>query len=139
MLATIGRGNDPASLEPLPQNAVVERYVPQAQVLPHVNLVVGHGGSGSTLGALAHGLPQLLLPQGADQFENASACQSAGAARVLMPDQLTPAAVRAEVVALLGAISYVERAREIAAEIAAMPSADDVVSLLTDEPRTSVS
>ncbi|MEP6892816.1 MAG: nucleotide disphospho-sugar-binding domain-containing protein [Gaiellaceae bacterium] len=130
VLATIGRGNDPASLEPLPENAVVERYIPQAQVLPHANLVVGHGGSGSTLGALAHGLPQLLLPQGADQFENANACRAAGAARMLMPDQLTVAAARTEIDLLFDDPSYGQRAMEIAAEIAAMPSAADVVPFL---------
>ncbi len=130
VLATIGRGNDPASFEPLPENAVVERYIPQAQVLPHANLVVGHGGSGSTLGALAHGLPQLLLPQGADQFENANACRAIGAARMLVPDQLTGDAVRAEIVLLLDDRSYGERAREIAGEIVAMPSAAHVVPLL---------
>ncbi len=136
VIATIGRGNDPASLEPLPENALVERYIPQAQVLPHSNLIVSHGGSGSMLAALAHGLPQLLLPRGADQFDNANACRAAGAARVLMPAQLTADAVRAEMVILLNDISYGERAREIASEIAAMPSAADIASQLSDAPET---
>ena len=60
---------------------IVERYVPQADVLPLCDVAVGHGGSGSTLGALAHGLPMLLLPHGADQFENAQACAALGVAR----------------------------------------------------------
>ena len=134
VIATIGRGNDPASLAPLPENAIVERYIPQAQVLPHVTLVVSHGGSGSMLAALAHGLPQLLLPQGADQFENANACRAASAARMLMPTELSVDAVRAELIILLDELSYGERAREIASEIAAMPSAADVASQLTSAP-----
>ncbi len=134
VIATIGSGNDPASLEPLPENAIVERYIPQAQVLPHVNLVVSHGGSGSMLAALAYGLPQLLLPQGADQFENANACRAASAARMLMPAQLSVVAVRAELVILLNNRSYAERAREIASEIAAMPSAAAVAAQLSAAP-----
>ena len=134
VIATIGRGNDPASLEPLPENAIVERYIPQARVLPRSNLIVSHGGSGSMLAALAHGLPQLLLPRGADQFDNANACRAAGAARVLMPGELTADAVRAEMVILLDDLSHSERAREIASEIAAMPSAAEVASLLIDAP-----
>ena len=130
VIATIGRGNDPASLEPLPENAIVERYIPQAQVLPHVNLMVSHSGSGSMLAALAHGLPQLLLPQGADQFDNAKACRAAGAARVLMPGELAVDAVRAEITALLDTVSYRDRAQAIAGEIAAMPSPAEVASLL---------
>ena len=62
VLATIGRDNDPAEFTDLPENIVVERYVPQAEVLPLCDVAVGHAGSGSTLGALAHGLPLLLLP-----------------------------------------------------------------------------
>jgi hypothetical protein len=132
VIATIGRDKDPASLEPLPENAIVERYVPQSKVLPHSDLMVSHGGSGSMFAALAHGLPQLLLPRGADQFDNANACRAAGAARVLMPGELTADAVRAEMTVLLDNPSYSERAREIASEIAAMPSAADIASLLVD-------
>ena len=32
------------------------------------------------LGAMAHGLPQLMLPQGADQFRNAEIAVRTGAA-----------------------------------------------------------
>ena len=45
-------------------------------------LVVHHGGSGTMLGALAHGLPQLRRPQGADQFLNAEALLPTGAAEI---------------------------------------------------------
>ena len=101
VLATIGRDNDPADLGQLPDNVIVERYVPQADVLPFCDVAVGHAGSGSTLGALAHGLPMLLLPHGADQFENAQACAALGVAKVLMPDALTAEAVASAVTALL--------------------------------------
>ena len=50
-----------------PAHVRAERFVPQSEELPHCDLVISHGGSGSVLGALAHGLPQLLLPLGADQ------------------------------------------------------------------------
>jgi UDP:flavonoid glycosyltransferase YjiC (YdhE family) len=62
---TVGRDNDPLGLEPIPSNAFVDRYVAQSFVLPHATVVVSHGGSGSMLGAFAHGLPTLVLPRGA--------------------------------------------------------------------------
>ena len=43
----------------------VERFVAQDEVLSEVDLVVSHGGSGSLMAALAHGLPSVLLPLGA--------------------------------------------------------------------------
>ena len=97
VLMTVGRGGDPASLEPWPPNATIERFVPQADVLPHCSAVVSHGGSGTTYGALAHGLPLLLLPHAADQFENAGAARAAGVAEVLMPHEIETTAVRSAV------------------------------------------
>jgi UDP:flavonoid glycosyltransferase YjiC (YdhE family) len=83
------------------------------------------------LAALAAGLPLVLVPQGADQFDNARACQHAGAGRVLMPDQVTTPAVRDAVHAVLGSESA-ERAgaRQVAREIAAMPPAAQVAETL---------
>ena len=71
----------------------VRRFVPQAELLPHCTAVVTHGGSGSMLGALAHGLPLLVVPQGADQFSNADRVVAAGAGLALQPDELSPSAV----------------------------------------------
>jgi UDP:flavonoid glycosyltransferase YjiC (YdhE family) len=131
VLVTTGSQNDPSELGPLPANATVERYVPQADVLPRSSLVVTHGGSGSVLGALAHGIPMLVAPQQADQFENAAAAAQAGAARVLLPDELTEDAVREAVVALLSKEEYTSAARVVADEIAAMPSPAEVAERLS--------
>jgi UDP:flavonoid glycosyltransferase YjiC (YdhE family) len=109
---------------------VVERYVSQADVLPFCDVAVGHGGSGSTLGALAHGLPMLLLPHGADQFENAQACAVLGVARVLMPDALTAEGVASAVRALLAEPAPRAAADQVAREIAAMSTPQEVVAAL---------
>jgi UDP:flavonoid glycosyltransferase YjiC (YdhE family) len=130
VLMTVGRGGDPASLAPWPANAMVERFVPQADVLPHCNVVVSHGGSGTTYGALAHGLPLLMLPHAADQFDNAAAARAAGVAEVLIGREITATAIGSAVEALLSEARYAMRAHEIAAEIAAMPDARAVAAVL---------
>ena len=132
VIVTVGRNNDPASLEPVPPNAVVERYIPQALLLPHCSAVVSHGGSGSVLATLAAGLPMLLVPQGADQFENAAHAARIGAARVLRRDELNEEAARATVISLLGEESYRASAQSVAAEIAAMPPPEELVPVLID-------
>ena len=78
-LLTVGRNVDPSELGDVPQAIRVERFVPQGQVLASCAAVVSHGGSGTLLGTLAAGLPLVILPQGADQFENAARCERAGA------------------------------------------------------------
>ena len=132
VLMTIGRRGDPASFAPWPANATIERFVPQADVFPHCRVVVSHGGSGTTYGALAHGLPLLMLPHAADQFENAAAARSTGVAETLMPYEIETAAIRLAVEALLADAAYAARAREIAAEIAAMPDSEAVAAALAD-------
>ena len=74
----------------------VEPFVAQAELLASEHppvLVVHHGGSGTTLGAAAAGIPQLFLPQGADQFFNAAAVTEVGAGATLAsPDGVAEAA-----------------------------------------------
>ena len=101
IVVTVGKQNDPAVLGRQPSNIHVHQYIPQELLLPHCAAVVTHGGAGSTLGALAFGLPLLIVPQGADHFYNADRVVAAGAAVRLMPDRLTADSARDAVRMLL--------------------------------------
>lgn len=130
VLVAVGPEGDPALLGELPSNVHLERFVPQAEVLAHVDLVVHHGGAGTMLGTAAAGLPQLILPQGADQPFNAMAIQRAGAGAALRNDEQTPGAIESAVGALLADGPERAAARAIAEEIAAMPSPEEVAASL---------
>jgi UDP:flavonoid glycosyltransferase YjiC (YdhE family) len=130
VVVTVGKDNDPRMLGPQPDSVHVERYIPQSELLPHCHLVVTHGGTGSMVSALAHGLPLLLVPQGANHFHNAEACVAAGAARQLLPRQLSAESVRREMRILRDEPAYWERARQIKEEIEAMPGPEEGVRLL---------
>ena len=78
-LITIGDRRDPAELGPLPPSVRVERWVPQAAVMPRASAVVAHGGSGSTLTALAAGVPLALVPLFVDGPANARRVAELGA------------------------------------------------------------
>jgi hypothetical protein len=127
LVVTTGPGVDPASLGPQPAHVTVRQFVPQDQVLPHADLMVSHAGAGTMLGALCHGVPQLCLPHGADQPWNAEAVARARAGIVVPEEECTPEAVRAGVVTLLSSPSYRTAAREVQQEIAAMPTAREVL------------
>ena len=60
--------------------------MPHVQVLPSTSLVITHAGLGTTMSALAHGVPLLCTPMGRDQFFNAEQVEVLGAGRMLMPD-----------------------------------------------------
>jgi UDP:flavonoid glycosyltransferase YjiC (YdhE family) len=130
VLVTVGPDGDPAVLGDQPGNVRVERWVHQPQVLERCSVVVSHAGSGTFLGALAQGLPQLCLPQAADQFRNAEGGLRSGSVLVLRPPEATGDAVAAAVGRLLEEPEFREHAAVVAAEIAGMPSPADVVGAL---------
>ncbi|MEU3627662.1 glycosyl transferase [Amycolatopsis coloradensis] len=123
---------DPAQLGEVPGNVRVEAWVPQAELLPHVDLVVHHGGSGTTLGAFGTGLPQLVLPQGADQFTNAEAVVAAGVGTRLIGADSTEDAIFEQSRKLLADDEVLGAARNLAAEVAAMPSPAEVARRLPE-------
>ncbi|OLZ50917.1 glycosyltransferase [Amycolatopsis keratiniphila] len=127
----------PEELGALPDDVTMRAWVAQPDLMPHVDVVVHHGGSGTTLGALAAGVPQLVLPQGADHFANAEALCTAGAALSLQPGELNAEAVTGHTRTLLGRNGHRDAARTIAEEIARMPSPDEVARTLPDWARTS--
>ena len=130
LVVTVGRDIDPAELGPQPVNVHIERYVPQAALLPHCHLVVSHGGSGSVLGALTHGLPMVLLPLGADQPLNAARCETLGVARILDAVGATPLMVREAVSRALDDPAYRRAAEGFRDEIEALPGLRHALRLL---------
>ncbi|QQQ80016.1 glycosyltransferase family 1 protein [Saccharothrix sp. 6-C] len=122
----------PEELGDLPADVTVHKWVSQADLLPHVDVVVHHGGSGTTLGALTVGAPQLILPQGADQFANADAVTASGAGVRLLPDEVSAEAVASAVRTLSRPGGHSDAARVLAEEIARMPGPDEVARRLPE-------
>ncbi len=130
LVVTVGSDQDPASLGEWPANVRIERFIPQGALLPGCTAVVHHGGAGTTFGSLAHGLPQVVIPQGADNFLNAAMLERAGVATTLGPGQVTPTTVRAAVRRVLDEPGFAAAARRVSAEIEAMPGAAEVADQL---------
>jgi UDP:flavonoid glycosyltransferase YjiC (YdhE family) len=110
VVVTVGPHGDQAALGQQPANVHIERFIPQAEILPTCSLVITNGGAGSTLGALTFGCPILFLPLGADQFVNAERVTIAGAGRTLLPTHRSANAVRKEVRRLLDERSFTHAA-----------------------------
>ncbi|HET7795395.1 MAG TPA: nucleotide disphospho-sugar-binding domain-containing protein [Rhizobacter sp.] len=78
--------HSPEQLPPvLPQGVMHVGYAPFDALLPRVSAFVHHGGIGTTAQALRAGVPQLVKPMGADQFDNASRTVQLGVAKQLLP------------------------------------------------------
>ena len=130
VVATIGTRVDPSLLGEIPPNVRVERFVPQHFVFERASLSMSHAGAGSLLGAAGSGLPHVLFPSFADQWENADAASSAEVAVTLEVDQRSSEAIHAAVSGVLREESFKDTASRVAEEIAAMPSPHDHVATI---------
>jgi UDP:flavonoid glycosyltransferase YjiC (YdhE family) len=101
VVVTTGRAVDPSALV-APANATVRGFVDHAELLPEAALVVGHGGQATTVRALAHGVPVLVIPMHPmlDQPMIGRAVAAAGVGLTL-PKRATAGAVRAAAAHLL--------------------------------------
>ncbi|GAA1747458.1 glycosyltransferase [Nostocoides vanveenii] len=130
VLVAAGPKADLSALGTLPDNVRVERSVHQPSVLDDVHVAIQHGGTGTLLACLAVGVPQVVTPQGGHQFMNADQLARLDLGVVVHND--APAgSVAAAVRRALSNEPLHARVAAICAEIAGMPSPDDVIETLT--------
>ncbi len=147
LLAVGQRDADLAALGPVPANLRLEPWVNPADVLARADAAVSHGGFGTTLSAIASGLPLVVVPLFGDQPDNARRVEGAGAGVVVWPDpegpveairtSIDPAALREAIATVLEQPGYARVAGELAAEMAALPPTDDALAVVTDARRSS--
>lgn len=142
VLLTVGRALDPDRLRPWPDNAHVEQWWPQDEVLPHAAAVVGHGGFGTTTAALAAGVPQVAVPLFAlDQWFNARRLDERGVGVMVAPGEAFADRLRAAVTTVLDDGHVRAESERLASEMASHPPTEAVVGSLvalaeTDQDRT---
>lgn len=129
ILVAAGPTIDAATLVGHSDLVEVASWVPQAAVIDRAALVVHHGGAGTTLGACAAGVPHVVVPQGADQFRNAEAVVARGVGEQVLSSDVSDTGIADAVGRLLMSDSPVRSAcADVASEIAAMPSPEDVAA-----------
>ncbi len=101
-----------------PPNIEANPYADHDQLLPRCKAVVTHAGLGTTLRALAHGKPLLLLPLGRDQQFNAGRIVELGAG-ICLPSEASPGEIASALVELLAQPHYGDAATDAATAIAA--------------------
>lgn len=122
VVATVGPHGDPAAVGTQPANVHVARYIAQDRLLTYCTAVISHGGSGTFLAALASALPQMCLPQAADQFSNAAACVHSGCGIAIQPDVLSAELIHTGIKQLLSDPQYRQAAQTMSDEIVGMLS-----------------
>ncbi len=145
MLVTVGdAAREIEELGEVPSNVHVETWVTHDDVARRADVIVCHGGFGSTLGALAHGTPLVVLPLfSSDQWANGYAVARTGAGITIaddrsarnvldLPGAATIHELAGAVRSVLDDATYRREAARIADVMRALPSVDESVQLLEE-------
>ncbi|MEU9116765.1 glycosyltransferase [Streptomyces sp. NPDC048483] len=103
----------------LPPNVLHQEYVPQLQLLPHLDAVLCHGGHNTVCEALAHGLPLVVAPVRDDQPIVARQVTEAGAGVRVRFGRARTDELRHALAAVLDNPAHRSAARRIQASFAA--------------------
>ena len=134
-LVIVTTGSRPAedvAIDPLPSNVVVERFVPYALLMPHVDLLLTNGGYGSIQIALAHGVPVVAIGKTEDKAEIANRVEWSGVGvgvKTLVPAETQ---IRTAVHRVLSTPTYAARAAAMSDELAGLDAPTTAAELLEE-------
>ncbi|HEU4974027.1 MAG TPA: nucleotide disphospho-sugar-binding domain-containing protein [Baekduia sp.] len=121
----------------LHDNMVGAEFLPQTSVLPHVDLVITHGGNNTVTESLHFGKPMVLLPLFWDQYDNAQRIHETGFGIRLDTYGHDPSQLRGAVDALLSDAALHAKLEATAQALQAAPGtvrAADLIEQLVREP-----
>ena len=132
-----------------PQIVHAARYIPLSFAMARASAAITHGGFGTTMAALTHGVPVVSIPVNGDQPVNARRCadlgvglaygEGTGVLGTTEPES-DPVVLRGMLRRVLAVRSCRAAAQRLAAEIAALPTIDNavpVIESLVDSYRTA--
>jgi MGT family glycosyltransferase len=147
LIMTVGANVDPTRFGSQPPNVRIERYIPQSELLPYIDVCINHGGYNTVIEPLLYGIPQVVLPLAADQPVLALLCMAHGIAPTLParaldliaggpglpivnPAKMTPSLIRDAVRRVLAEPTYRAGAQAMQAQLMALPDLECAVDRL---------
>jgi MGT family glycosyltransferase len=127
-VVTVGRMLDEDELGAT-DNVIVVRSAPHAEILRDASLTVSHCGHGTTMKALAAGVPMVCIPMGRDQNDTAARVVHHGAGVRLSPNA-SVAKIRDQVQLVLGDDHFRANASRLASAIIREANTSDCVDEL---------
>jgi MGT family glycosyltransferase len=114
----------------LPKNTRLLNFVPFDTVLPRTELMIHHGGMGTTHAALIHGIPQIVVPHAADQRGQARRVAQAKVGLNLTAHDVKHGMLVEGVKAIAHDEKVRQTARDLAAEMASLGGAERAAEAL---------
>jgi MGT family glycosyltransferase len=107
----------------VPEHVKIIRSAPHSKVFPHADLVITHGGHGTIMRALAHGLPLICMPMGRDQNDNAAKIVYHGCG-ISLSTKSSKHIIKVAIQKIINSGRYSQQARAMQAEILQEASKD---------------
>ncbi|WP_370896075.1 glycosyltransferase [Chryseobacterium gossypii] len=129
---TIVAATPPEIFEEWPSNFIVSSFVPQAALMPHMDMVICHGGFNTVNDTFINGLPMLITPIAYDHFHTAKLIERAGCGISIRYKRLRVESLRETVFELLENPKYRDAAKKVRDTFLAAGGNDRAVGLLED-------
>ncbi|MDF2540404.1 MAG: macrolide glycosyltransferase [Herbinix sp.] len=113
VIMSVGKKTDLSALGSIPDNFIVQNYIPQLEVLKHAEVFISHGGLNSVSEALYYGVPILAIPLANDQPMVTKQLTCLGCGIELMPKEVTTDLLREYVRQLLSCENFRQRCNDI--------------------------
>jgi MGT family glycosyltransferase len=127
-------GGPPAESIPvaIPANAHITSFLPYAQIMPEIDLLITNGGYGTVNIALSHGVPVISAGLTEDKEEVSAHVQWSGAGIDLRTNQATAEAIKHTVDEIFTQPGYRERAQQLSVEFASHNVEAALLSLIEE-------
>ncbi|MDR3218446.1 MAG: glycosyl transferase [Dysgonamonadaceae bacterium] len=102
--------SDPDLFDEIPANFIIQKRIPQLQILPFLQVVVCHAGQNTVSESLSHGIPLVTIPVAYDQSQVAESVVKTGAGIRLKFNRFRPKELRDAVYEILNNSIYAENA-----------------------------
>jgi MGT family glycosyltransferase len=123
----------------IPSNARIASFLPYAQIMPEIDLLITNGGYGTVNMAISHGVPIISAGLTEDKEEVSAHVQWSGAGIDLGTNQATPEAIKHAVDEIFTRPGYRERAQQLSLEFAGHDVESELLSLIEECVRDTVS
>lgn len=125
----------------IPENVLVLKSVAHSLLFSQADLVITHGGHGTIIRALSHGLPIICLPMGRDQDDNALKVVSKGCG-IKLPRKSGSTKIKKAIARIFSNDSYKRNARKMKDELGEETGIEEVIEeinhLLIAEKRLTI-
>jgi MGT family glycosyltransferase len=127
-------GGQPAEAIPvaIPANARITSFLPYAQIMPEIDLLITNGGYGTVNMAISHGIPIISAGLTEDKEEVSAHVQWSGAGIDLRTNHATPEAIEHAVDEIFARRCYRERAQQLSLEFASHAVEAELLSLIEE-------